>query len=388
MKKAQLTTRPIINALFGLAAVMILVFGTVQIIKWTKRSDQLETINFFESLQNVVKVGATRSFGSVDEKSIAVPLGIETLCFVDKSKNISPLVNCNLNYEINKYPTKNVFFEPFDKLTPIEVEKFELGPNENPICLKTVGGVVKMSLTSKGTKAQISTFKPAEKEVDCVSVLYNSNPNKSVDIVFLGYGYTQWDSFIEDVNSNIQTFLTTEPFKSNKDKINFYRVDRLEDLDCEVGSWIKCDEFSVKKLASYCPNDYIIILVDRNKVKDLLNPVRSSAVSNMEKINTADNKLVVLHEMGHLLGGLADEYVDDKYYGSINFNPNDYPNCDLPPECTEWNGVNGTGCFEGCSLGRYSRPTENSLMRSLSTEKFGPLNENIIVSKIIQYGER
>lgn len=387
MKKAQLTTRPIIHALFGLAAVMILVFGTVQIIKWAKQSNQIETINFFDSLQNVVKTESLRSFGSVDEKSVAVPAGIETLCFVDRSKNISPLINCNLNYEINKYPEKNVFFEPFDKLEPIEVDKFELSLSENPLCLKTVNSVVKMSFTSKGTKAQISTFKPAEKEIDCVSVLYNSNPNNSIDIVFVGDGYTKWDSFVTDVNDNIQMFLTTEPFKSNKDKLNFYRVDKLDEINCEVGSWIKCDEFEVKKVASYCPNDYIMVLVDRNKVKDLLNPVRSSAVSNMEKINTADNKLVVLHEFGHIFGGLADEYVDDKYYGSINFNPNDYPNCDLPPQCNEWHGINGTGCFAGCSLGRYSRPTENSLMRSLSIEKFGPLNEKILLDKFNKYGD-
>jgi len=194
------------------------------------------------------------------------------------------------------------------------------------------------------------------------------------------------DDFREDVNKNVNTFLTTEPFKGRQEKMNFYRVDKLEELDCEIDAWVKCDEFSVKKLASYCPNDYIVILVDRGKVRDLISPVRSSAISNMAKINTADNELVVLHEFGHIFGGLADEYVDEKYYSNIGWSPLSYPNCDSPPDCNGWRGVDGTGCFEGCSLKKYSRPTENSLMRSLKTEKFGPLNERIIIGKLDVYG--
>ena len=95
-----------------------------------------------------------------------------------------------------------------------------------------------------------------------------------------------------------------------------------------------------------------------------------------------------MHEFGHIFGGLADEYVDEKYYSNIGFDPKDYPNCDFPPICTGWEGVNGTGCFDGCTLNSYSRPTENSIMRSLSTEKFGPLNENILINKLNVYGEQ
>jgi len=387
MKKAQLSGRPIMNVLFALVAVLILIFGATQITKWVKTSENLEMTNFLSSLQNVIKKHSIRSFGSVDERVIALPTEIGALCLVDRSKDISPLVNCDLNFEINKYEDKNVFFEPFDEFTPIFVENFELDEEENPLCLKTIKSTARLSLTSKGNKSLVSTFRASEKEVDCVNVLYNGHPNETVDVVLLGYGYSKFDDFTKDVNENVNVFLTTEPFKSNQAKINFHRIDKLDELQCEIGGWIKCDEFEVKKLASYCPNDYIIILVDRSKVEDLVSPVRSSAVSNMEKINTADNKLVVLHEFGHIFGGLADEYVDEKYYAYVNFNPKEYPNCDYPPECGEWEGVEGTSCFEGCSLNRFARPTEDSIMRSLKTEKFGPLNENILTNKLSVYGE-
>lgn len=387
MKQAQLVGRPIMQVLFTLVAILILIFGGTQITKWVKTSKNLELTNFLNTLQNVVKKHSLRNYDSVDEKIIALPPEIETICFVDRSKNISPLVNCNLNYEINKYENKNVFFEPFDKFEPIWLNNFELNNEENPLCLKTMKGTVSVTLTNKGNRSLVTPFRSSDKEVDCVSLLYNSYPNNSIDIVFLGYGYTKFDDFREDVNKNMNIFLKTEPFNSNQERINFYRIDKMDMFSCDIGAWVRCDEFEVKKLSSYCPNDYIVILVDRNKIKDLIKPVRSSAVSNIEKINTADNKLVILHEFGHIFGGLADEYVDERYYSSINFNPNDYPNCDFPPECLEWKGVNGTGCFEGCSLKRYSRPTEDSIMRSLNTEKFGPLNEKILVNKLNVYGE-
>ncbi len=367
---------------------MILIFGAVQIINWIKTSRNIEIINLQSTLTNVIKKQSAFSYGSVDEKVIAVPEGIETLCLIDRNKEISSFINLNLIAEINKFENKNIFFEPFDKLAPIQIDNFELSEDENPLCLETIGDTAKISLTSKGNRTLVSTFRASEKEVDCVSLLYNSHPNNSIDIVFLPYGYAKFDDFREDANKNLNTFLTTEPFKSNKEKLNFYRIDNLEHLNCEIGDWVKCDEFEVKKLASYCPNDYIIILVDRSRIKDLLKPVRSSAVSNMEKINTADNKLVVLHEFGHLFGKLADEYVDEKYYLNIAFEADDYPNCDSPPECTGWYGINGTGCFDGCSLKKYSRPTKNSIMRSLNTEQFGPLNENIIINKLKAYGEK
>jgi len=388
MTKAQLTARPILQALFALVAVLILIFGGMQVTKWVETSKSIGIINLHTTLTNIINKQAKGSYGSVDEKVIALSPEIEQLCFVDREKEISPLINCNLNPELNKYPNKNIFFEPFDKHTPISISNFELDPDENPLCLRPIGGTLKLSLVSKKNKTELSTFRSSEKTIDCVSVLYNSHPNNSIDIVFLPFGYNKFDDFRQDVNKNIKTFLEVEPFNSSKEKINFYRIDKLDQLDCKIDQWVKCDEFEVKKLASYCPNDYIIILADRSKIKDLINPVRSSAVSNIEKINTADNKLVIIHEFGHLFGDLADEYVDEKYYSNIGFDPDDYPNCDLPPECKEWKGTNDTGCFEGCSLNSYSRPTKNSIMRSLNTEKFGPLNEKILIDKLDVYGER
>lgn len=384
MRKAQMASRPLFSVLLILIAMMILAFGTTEIVKWAQTSKSIELISFNNNLANLIKKQAVQSSGSVEEKSIALNPSIKSICFVDRGKEISPLVKCTLNPEMNKYPEKNVFFEPYDKFAPIDVKGFEL--SENPLCLEPANAVLRLSLTSKGNSTMLSTFRPSDKSVDCVSVVYNSPPNNSIDIVFLGYGYSSYEDYRQDVDENINTILSVSPFNESAEKLNFYRVDKLDQLACQINQMIKCDEYEVKKLASFCPNDYIIILVDRNKIKDLLNPVRSSAIGNIEKINTADNNLVILHEFGHTFGNLADEYVDEKYYSNIAFDPGLYPNCDFPPECKEWSQVDGSGCFDGCSLKKFARPTVNSIMRSLSMEKFGPVNEKVLMEKLDKYG--
>ena len=158
---------------------------------------------------------------------------------------------------------------------------------------------------------------------------------------------------------------------------------KFEGIECSIQSWISCDEYKAKQIASYCPNDYIFILAERNKMMDLLRPIRSSSISNMASINTADKTAVLMHEFGHSFGKLADEYVDESYYLSIGFDEEDYANCDKSP-CPEWNGITD-GCYEGCSIGRYSRPTKTSIMRSLRSADFGIVSGNEIIKRLGAY---
>jgi hypothetical protein len=126
------------------------------------------------------------------------------------------------------------------------------------------------------------------------------------------------------------------------------------------------------------------VLVDRSKIKDFIRPVRSSAISNIAKINTADRPYVLIHEFGHSFGDLADEYVDEAYYSQVDFNANHYANCDYTP-CVSWKGMDNTSCYQGCSLRRYYRPTQESVMRSLDSSTFGPVNERELLKRLLFY---
>ncbi len=384
-RKAQLVERPLMYYLFIAISIMVFLFGYKVVSDWSAANEQLDYTYVANTLAKLIKQSSSSSLGTVEEHTVALPVGVDHVCLVDRDKAISPFVSCLLNLELDKFEEKNIFFSPFQDFSPLQLNGFELYEKENPLCLKARKGKIPLTFSSKGKNAVISTFDGTRKSSDCVTVLFNAQPEDALDIVFLGFGYNDQDEFAKDVKKQVNLFLEIEPFKSNKEKLNFFRIDRFDNMGCSMENWISCDEFQVKTLASFCPNDYVVVLASRGKIRDALSPVRSSAVSNMAKINTADNDLVLLHEFGHLFGGLGDEYVDEKYYSNAGLKIADFPNCDNA-DCSKWLGMNGTGCYKGCSLSGYFRPTKDSLMRSLTVADYGIWNEKVLASQLRLYG--
>lgn len=87
---------------------------------------------------------------------------------------------------------------------------------------------------------------------------------------------------------------------------------------------------------------------------------------------------VVVHELGHVLGGLADEYLIDN---GISISRD--PNCaqDLAQAEQWWGDLvrpgSVVGYYEGCFWDANAiRPTQHSIMRHTTTDRsFGPVNE-------------
>lgn len=385
MKKGQI--KNIFNyILVIIVAGFILYFGFTQIARLTSSVNQGELISFVNTLENNLeaqRASASNRAGSIKEEVFFLPAGVESVCFVDETKGYNTLVNPELNNMMEIYEDYNVYFNP-DDIIPVGIEHLEIEEGNNPLCVKPIDGKLNLKLTSRKGKTEVSAAELNRVDINCVLANGVSDPSNKVDIVFLGYAYGDKDQFRSDVDGYIHdVFLSVEPFSSNQDKFTFYLIDTFEDLDCSFVNWIDCDDFKVKQLASNCPNDYTIVLAERNWIANLFSPIRSSAFSNVQQINTADNPNVVMHEFGHIFGKLADEYVDDDYYDAVDFMEEDYPNCDSAG-CEEWNNV--PGCFEGCSLSDYFRPTDNSIMRNLNQNYFGPVNEQIIMEKLDAYG--
>lgn len=343
-----------------------------------ERVEKKEMANFIASFDNILQKQIYK-YDAVKEQSFALPADVELVCFVDKEKDVNPYVNNELNSYIEIYPDYNMFFFP-DNYDPEQIENMEL--EENPLCIGS-HGKISLSFTGKGSKTLVKAINNTDKELDCVTVLYNGDPQDKLDLIFLGNDYENLDDFSEDVSKYVNNlFLKTKPFDTNMDKINFYRIDQFRDLGCKITSYILCNEYKTKQLASNCPNDYIFILTDISKIKDFVMPIRSSAISNIAHINPADNELVLLHEFGHTFGRLADEYVDESYYK--NFNEDNYPNCDSAG-CEEWSSL-GDGCFKGCSVSQFFRPTKESIMRNyFKSEEYGIVNEQIISERLNVY---
>jgi len=375
MKKSQMfVSKTFIYILITIITAGILIFGYKGIQEARKNSEEVQMSLFLNSLKKSIEKQRVYPFGSTDQLTFSLPNKIRSVCFVDNPKNLNELTNSELSSQFGNYEDFNIFFMPFVEHIPQKLAGFKL--EENPLCISNMDGKVKLQLKSLGNIVEISASNKTNTEADCVSVAYNGEDN--IDIVFLNYGYSNINNFAGDVNDYIvNVFSTVEPFASQIDKFNFYRIDKPLGDVCSVKDFVLCNEYAVKILASDCPNDYIFVLVDRSKITDFVKPVRSSAISNMAKINTADNKFVLMHEYGHIIAELADEYVDDKYYAQFKFSQEDYPNCDSIP-CSKWSGIEDVGCYKGCSLSQYFRPTQTSIMKSLKSSFFGPVNEKEI----------
>jgi hypothetical protein len=149
-----------------------------------------------------------------------------------------------------------------------------------------------------------------------------------VDFVFIAEGYTleEMDKFKKDVKGMADYILSYEPYKQKADKINFWAVcspsvnsgasnpRKDEWLSTAINSSFNTfyieryleatDVISIRDIAACAPYDHICVLVNTDKYG-------GGGIYNHFSIGTSDHpkaREVMLHEIGHGFGGLADEY--------------------------------------------------------------------------------
>ncbi len=379
-KKSQLTSIIMIYIFIVIIVGLTLLLSISAIRGFNTSKKEAEIDTFVFTLEKTMKQQVTKPSGSMNPVTLSLPPNIEKVCFVENNEKFSPHTSSELTKEKELYVDKNLFFFPQNTFAPVNIEYIKLDEAENPLCVKTPGGKLSLRLTSLKDKTLVEAVNYEDITQGCIIVPGSEvgNPDEKIDIVFLNFGYDNKTLFAEDVHDYANNYLLDiEPFSANKEKINLWMIDE-EQPDCSIKEYVFCDSLSVNKLASNCPNDYVFILADKLSLN-----IRSSAVSNMAKINTRDNRLVLLHEFGHTFGNLADEYTD-KYYESW-FDAKKYKNCDYPG-CDSWSSVNGTECIKGCSTNRFYRSIETSIMRNYDrSNEFGVLNDLIINEKLEAY---
>jgi len=221
------------------------------------------------------------------------------------------------------------------------------------VCIAIV--LVVFSLNSRN----LSPDEAQKQLIDCNSLQFGGEGGKN--IVFF--------SNEETSKQYADYLLNQEPYSSNKNKLNFYYIDSNDYTPvCETykGIAILCYSKELIKKASSCPIDLIVVL--KNEAVEM----RSSSYMNVMSLNINSPKTVFLHELGHALASLADEYIPSKI-------PSSSKNCQK--SCESYQGLN-EGCFQGCSNEDYSRSIENGIMRTLQTKSYGKFNEALILEKL------
>lgn len=343
MKRGQIHSHIFIYIFILLLVIVILVFGFVMIKKSGKTAEKAQLRNAALSLKNFVDEYNKLEAGS-KEISFSLPTDVKKVCIVSGEAEGMDFV----------FQGSGIYFLPGNFY---EIKGFSI---ENGFVCSDVLGKIGLELI----KEEDVIIKITESEQECKSVKYNKENN--IDIVFLNHNLNGAD-FSEKVNEYVETLSSKEPLKSGEEKFNFYLVD--ENVECETENFIICDDINAKRVASGCPNDYIIILS-----KHLLDVPRSSAKGRVMAINTADDNLVVLHEFGHAFGNLADEYVVE------GLNEIDAVNCQESPA---WETK-----YTGCSVESYYRSSDDSIMRSFgpfSTNEFNEISKNELLKKMGVY---
>ncbi|MCX7834085.1 MAG: IgA Peptidase M64 [Ignavibacteria bacterium] len=260
-------------------------------------------------------------------------------------------------------------------------------------------------------------------------ILENGPPEKKVDIVILGEGYTinEIEKLRNDANKIKDYFLNCSPFKEYKENFNFWLIESIsEESGTDVpGKGIykntilnssfytfnidrylmTTDIKTVRDLAGYVPYDQIFIIVNTDKYG-------GGGIYNYYSLTSVDNpyaNYVTVHEFGHGFASLADEYytseVATEDYYDLKIEPYE-PNIttlvdfsskwlklveqDTPiPTPAEDKYKDKVGAFEGggyVAKGVY-RPMIDCTMKSIKYDYFCKICYNAIVEMIKFYSE-
>jgi hypothetical protein len=162
-----------------------------------------------------------------------------------------------------------------------------------------------------------------------VNIIHESGlPSEKVDFVILGDGYSlqEMEKFRKDAVRLSEYLLSCEPFASHKNEINIRSVEtpsetsgvnkphpgvfRRSPLSVSYGAFdseryaLTFDNKTVRDVASAVPYDFMVIIMNERTYG-------GGGIYNLYTTVSADNKFaeyIMVHEMGHHLAALADEY--------------------------------------------------------------------------------
>ncbi|MFH1229481.1 MAG: M14 family zinc carboxypeptidase [Candidatus Aenigmatarchaeota archaeon] len=224
-----------------------------------------------------------------------------------------------------------------------------------------------------------------QKSDDCLNYVNNGNLKDRLDILFIPDGYTDMSVLSNDVKSASDYILSQEPFKTYANKINIRWMNLATSFGCDSHNCYTTGNVCPGSTSSNRPYDYILSECPADKVFVIINnsPYGGCAGGRDAWINRGVGGDVFVHEFGHSFGGLWDEYVYPDSPTATSDPDASKVNCDTST-CSKWNGVSGTGCFQGCTFTNWYRPTASCVM-NCNSNIFCPVCTNRLASLLSKY---
>ena len=233
----------------------------------------------------------------------------------------------------------------------------------------------------------------------CQPLLRSGEPKDKLDLLFIGAEYQDYAELKAEVDNLLGSsgksghlgFFDVEPFRSNAHKFNVWLLPSSDfpvpvRPDCSQSCPISEGNLKAASLQRLCP------FADSTAVLFRAAQFRSCALGDVQWNSLScqpgeGGGRLLLHEAGHAIGGLADEYEEPRW-GSRPWGPN----CagTLLEAQKLWGdlvGVYGTDFYPGCSYTQDNyRPTFNSIMRShYTSDSYGPVNERALLKVLEGY---
>ncbi|SDF62980.1 IgA Peptidase M64 [Lentzea fradiae] len=270
-------------------------------------------------------------------------------------------------------------------------------------------GTITRTLTPQAPAEEAPSFR-ALSVAEVTRVFGDRDPSDAFDLVFVGDGYTADDlgTYAANVLSKWEELSAVEPFASYKQYFNVWRVDvvsnesgvdhdpargLLKDTALDMGFWCQGRDATTERLlcvnetkaasfAALAPQaDQVIALGNTAKYGGAGGAVATASGSN------ASSGQIAIHELGHSIGGLADEY-DYPYETYTGAEPREI-NVTADPTGAKWSAYLGqpspdggvVAPVEGARYYKYGlyRPTEDSIMRTLG-KKFNSIGRDAMVT--------
>ncbi|WP_307853509.1 M64 family metallopeptidase [Kitasatospora sp. RG8] len=263
---------------------------------------------------------------------------------------------------------------------------------------------------------------PAEGDGTVTPVVHGGDTATKLDVVVIGDGYTaaEQQKFLADAAEKWREITAVEPYATYRALFNVWAVqavsaesgvsgdpDRSTVRQTALGSYFWCDGVerllcvdtdAVDRYAAKAPQaDLVLVVANSAKYggagnNDVVSPLGYSGIATVAGGNERSGQVAV-HETGHSLGKLADEYSYDgqgTYQGEepAESNITTLTADRLRRDRAKWYRWLGRTSPDGGTVGAYEgggyypaglyRPTENSIMRSLGREFNLPGREAMI----------